>query len=225
MRMRAEKNRRKLFGLNAPARVLTELVPRGCVAVDAGANAGLYSYWIAQAASQVHAFEPQPKVFERLRDSVPSNVAVHHVALSDTDGTAVLHIPATSGGEATLHGDLAAAHRDITETRVVTRTLDSFRFQGVGFLKIDVEGHEEALLRGSRTLVREQRPVVFIEIEERHNPGGLERICEFFRDLGYRNADFLLAGVRTPLERFDATVHQSTNSTAREYVNNFVFSV
>ena len=67
VRMRAEKNQQNLSGLHAPAKVLTDLVPAGRVAVDAGASAGLNTYWFAQAASHVHAFEPQPQVFERLK--------------------------------------------------------------------------------------------------------------------------------------------------------------
>ncbi|MFB9312319.1 FkbM family methyltransferase [Nocardioides plantarum] len=220
MRLRAEKNRRALFGLHAPARVLVDMVPQGCVAVDAGANAGLYAYWIARNAATVHAFEPQPRVFDRLRASAPGNVTCHNVALSDARGTAQLHIPATGNGEASLH----ELGRETEVVDVPTRTLDSFNLNGVGFLKIDVEGHEEALLRGAMQTIRDSRPAVFIEIEERHNPGGIARIADLFASLDYSDALYMAEGQFRPLSSFDPDRHQTPIPTdSPRYANNFLF--
>ena len=45
------------------------------------------------------------------------------------------------------------------------RTLDSFQLTQVGFIKIDVEGHEEAVLRGGLATLKREMPNLMIEIE------------------------------------------------------------
>ena len=65
------------------------------------------------------------------------------------------------------------------------RTLDSFGFASVGLIKIDAEGHEEAVLKGAADTLSRWRPSLIVEIEERHNPGGLARIRALFGGMGY----------------------------------------
>ena len=63
----------------------------------------------------------------------------------------------------------------------------------MSFIKIDVEGHEEAVLRGMQGLMRCWRPTVLVEVEERHNPGAVGRVAAFMATHGYQGF-FLLAG-------------------------------
>jgi FkbM family methyltransferase len=216
--VRVAVNRPKLFGIDAPARRLVELVPPGKVAVDAGTNFGVYCYYIAQAASEVHAFEPQPHHVGRLRRCMPRNVVVHPVALSDHEGVAALHIP-TRDGEASLR-DLGTAS---TTIEVPLRKLDSFGLSDLGFVKIDVEGHEETLLDGSVETLRRSRATVFIEIEERHNPGGIARIVKWFAAIGYTDVHYFQQGRLHPFADFDPARHQAGVPGSAGYVNNFVF--
>ena len=69
---------------------------------------------------------------------------------------------------------------------VQTARLDDYQLPPVGFIKIDVEGHEEAVLRGAAQTIARNRPVLMIEIEERHNPGALGRLFERFGADRYR---------------------------------------
>lgn len=216
--VRVAANRRNLFGIDAPASRLVDLVPPGKAAVDAGTNFGVYCYFIAQAASEVHAFEPQPHHIRRLRRCMPRNVVVHPEALSDQDGFAELHIP-TRDGEASLR-DLSATS---TTIQVPLRTLDSFGLSDLGFVKIDVEGHEETLLNGSIETLRQSDATVFIEIEERHNPGGIARIVEWFAAIGYTEVHYFQKGQLHPFADFDAARHQAGVPGSAGYVNNFVF--
>jgi hypothetical protein len=98
----------------------------------------------------------------------------------------------------------------------------------VGFIKIDVEGHEEGVLNGARKTLERERPALLIEIEDRHNPGGLGRICALLT--GYEGY-FFAQGRRRPLSDFDPEIHQrpedldSAYEARRQspYVNNFLF--
>jgi FkbM family methyltransferase len=217
--IRVRANRRQLFGIYAPASALMALVPEDRVAIDAGANFGVYCWYIAQRATEVHAFEPQPHHFRRLVKSEPGNVKVHPEALSDHDGVASLQVP-LKDGEASLR-ELSGPVRSL---EVPLRTLDSYGFRDIGFFKIDVEGHEEALLHGSIETLRRSDATVFVEIEERHNPGGLDRIVAWLAEIGYDDVTFLREGALHPFAGFDADRDQPGDHVGGPaYVNNFVF--
>ena len=109
-------------------------------------------------------------------------------------------------------------------------TLDAFFADQAGapdFLKIDVEGHESAVLDGARQTLEAHRPAVLIECEARHRPDGDVRpVFELLESFGYRGS-FFANGRRRPLTQFDPAVHQridsNTDELPRGYVNNFAF--
>ena len=219
--VRVARNKRRLPGFYAAGPELSALVPAGKLAIDAGANVGLYTYWIARSASEVVAFEPQPDLARRVAKSGIHRLTMHNCALSDTVGVAELHVPQSSNGEASLR------KLDVpTDTvQVPLSTIDSFELADVGFFKIDVEGHEESLLRGSEQTLRRSDATVYIEIEERHNPGGLDRIMAWMADLGYRNVQFRQHGRMHPLSSFDLERDQLRQSPQTPgYANNFLFT-
>jgi hypothetical protein len=45
------------------------------------------------------------------------------------------------------------------------RSIDSFAFSNVSFIKIDVEGYEDEVLEGARLTIARHRPVIMIEIQ------------------------------------------------------------
>jgi hypothetical protein len=113
----------------------------------------------------------------------------------------------------------------VDTVQVALTTLDSFGFGEVGFFKIDVEGHEEPLLRGAEETLRRSSASVYIEIEERHNPGGLNRIVGWFADLGYTDVQFRQNGTMHPFAEFNLErdqLRQEPKSPA--YANNFMFT-
>jgi FkbM family methyltransferase len=174
-------------------RHLSGHVPADRVAIDVGAAQGVYTWHLARLARECVAFEPQPDLATKLRVAIPG-ATVHNCALSDAEGVATLRIPRQGKtlyrGYATIDpkNPLEAAS-DFDAIEVEVRTLDSFDIRDVGFMKIDVEGHELAVLRGARkTLVRD-KPVLLIEIEDRHHPRSLESTVAWLGELGYRRLD------------------------------------
>jgi hypothetical protein len=87
-------------------------------------------------------------------------------------------------------------------------TLDSSYEGDVGFIKIDVEGHEQAVLDGAVQTIRRCRPRMLVEIDERLSPGGLARAKAYFKDLDYRGY-FVQAGHIEPMSLFSAGVLQN----------------
>jgi hypothetical protein len=59
-----------------------------------------------------------------------------------------------------------------------------------------------------------------VEVEERHNPGSIERVTRFFQSRGYGGFFFDGSALRS-IEMLDLNVHQSPGR--EPYINNFFF--
>src|SRR5262252_2078033 len=82
--------------------VLAELVPRGGIAVDVGANVGFFAYALADIADRVVAFEPNPDYAFFARWMLRGRAEVREIALSDASGHGTLYVPLSDKG-ALLH--------------------------------------------------------------------------------------------------------------------------
>ena len=142
----------------AVCEVLFRLMPAGGAAIDAGANVGVLATLLAAKAGpagRVECFEPHPLLAGRLRDNLARyapQAAVHAVALSDRVGFARMVTPPDFAANEGL-GRLADGPT-LDGVEVETATLDAL-FPAARFdvLKLDVEGHEAAALRGTQGLL------------------------------------------------------------------------
>lgn len=148
----------------AVSEVLFRLTPVGGQAIDAGANVGYMTSLLAAKAGpggRVESFEPHPVVGQRLRDNVRHGagpavaaVGVHAVALSDAAGVARFVIPGDFAANEGIGHIAAGGGPAANEITVPTATLDDlFPDRRFDVMKIDVEGHEAAVLRGARGLL------------------------------------------------------------------------
>jgi FkbM family methyltransferase len=193
-------------------------------AVDIGVHLGFYSRHFAKYASSVIGFEANPDSATFAKRSLAGLATIEWVALSSEAGTGQLRIPVgTSGGEAAL-GTLSHTNqldgRRFLEVSVPVRTLDEFDLPPVGFAKIDVEGHEEAVLQGGQKLLARDHPVYMIEIEDRYNPGALPRILHYFNNVGY-DGMFYDGILMKSIEEFDQKKYQT--EPGKDFINNFFF--
>lgn len=136
-------------------------------AVDIGGHCGTHSYNLAQRFEKVHAFEP---VVEHQRcfamNVTAANVMLHPCALGDRED--MIAIATTNGSSGDSH---VSGSGDIP-----MRTLDSFGLDEVDFIKIDVEGAEELVIRGGLETIRRCRPVMLVEQKGHAGPHfGLEK--------------------------------------------------
>jgi|tagenome__1003787_1003787.scaffolds.fasta_scaffold20922196_3 FkbM family methyltransferase len=216
-------------------RLIRHLVDPGTTAIDIGCSIGIYAAEMARYAGKVIALEANPQVADFARTVAAGNVEVINVALSAAAGRATLKIPLNSAGGtldelATIDPANPLQGRDAAGTTVETRTLDSFEISNCSLIKIDVEGHEEAVLDGGSALIAAQRPILIIELDESLNKGALARLAARYATLDYC-ALFLSQGKLRPVAEFDQERHQhAANLKPRhklprgtEYINNFVF--
>lgn len=206
-------------------RFLPQLVARDKIALDIGANRGVYSYVLSTLCERVVAFEPNPKMFAILKRGLRKNATAHQVALSNANGEAELSFPLVPGKQDKFSNQRASllTHDGASERRVVrvqTRTLDSFGLRNVGFIKIDVEGFEQSVLDGARETLARERPTILVEMAEVHTHAPIERSIEAVQARRY-DVFFLRDGALRPVAEFDADRNRRAVGT-RDFVFNFV---
>jgi FkbM family methyltransferase len=224
----------------AELRMLRSFVPADKVAVDVGSWYGPWAYWLSRVARRVETIEPVPEVAEFLRHVVPGNVHVFCVALSDHVGEGELFVPTGGRGSEGL-SSLVPPPADGPErkrVKVPLCRLDDLGFEDVGFVKVDVEGHELEVLSGALKMLDGQHPTVLVEIEQRFHDQPIDEVFDVFTSRGYQGF-FYAAHAWQPISEFDVDKHQLERLASlsgsgfiahsllghRGYINNFLFSV
>jgi FkbM family methyltransferase len=156
----------------AEVETLVDAARPGTVAVDIGANVGIFTIPLGRAVGAdgaVWAFEPLPENLDRLRENVienqSSNVRLFAVAASDTDGALSFHVAGDSAYGST-HEVFSGWGTGLSLTVPAVCLDTAWRTHGmplVSVIKIDVEGAELAVLRGSQDVIRHCRPVLLLE--------------------------------------------------------------
>ncbi|MBV9377944.1 MAG: FkbM family methyltransferase [Alphaproteobacteria bacterium] len=148
--------------------------------LDVGANTGVFALLAAAANPQlcVCAFEPLESVRELLRENLAYNpglasrIAVEPFALSRANGSFPFFETINDQGLITTSSSLELEHAqqvgDFRSSSVVTRTLDGWAEAlgraAIELVKIDVEGHEDAVIEGAQKTIDRHRPFIILEI-------------------------------------------------------------
>jgi len=144
----------------AVVETLWRLADPKLLSLDVGANIGAMTGALAKRSAEVWAFEPHPTLNRRLTANVGrfhdrqgyAPCRVLEVAASDSDGEAELYLPndfATNNGTARLEPTNTGTGITVRTSRLDTLLAD----REVGVMKLDVEGHEAAVLRGAKNAI------------------------------------------------------------------------
>jgi FkbM family methyltransferase len=155
---------------------------RGGTVLDVGANTGLFSLLAAAAnpGAKVCAFEPLATVYQMLEDNLALNpllrsrIVTSQFGFSDCAGKSTFYETINAQGfvptSSTLERARAHYEGEFREHTIILQTLDEwtalFRGADISVIKIDVEGHEHAVLSGGRRLMAQQRPFLIVEMLE-----------------------------------------------------------
>ena len=207
--------------------LLPKLCDRNAGSIDVGGNAGVYAYYLSWLTACVHVFEPNPICLAELGKIKRRNMIIHELALSDTRGQAVMRFDPQNTGVGTIERANNLSNnpgiRQIVQRNVEISPLDDLGLHNIGFMKIDVEGHEAAVLRGSQRLLQAESPLLLIEIERRHHSTSFEQIEDFLKRLSY-TCWRLHAGKLIPVSRQEIDALQTmTPESNPAYTNNFIF--
>jgi FkbM family methyltransferase len=173
-------------------------------AFDLGANLGVWTVLMSKAnrRARVHSFEPNPATWSLLEKNIRwnkcLNVALNRAAVSDTTRQLAFQVPA----KVSIFGRVAPAQKGIDEEGRFSKSnvflVPAIRLceycadhsvEEIDFLKIDIEGHELAALKGLSHLLSQRRvKAIYIEtIKENHDRMGtrFSELLEFIHDCGY----------------------------------------
>lgn len=144
------------------------------VILDIGASTGVYAL-IAKTVkphAKVFAFEPIPKVFEKLQRNIALNnfeIESFAAALSDYDGKGIIALPDTEMMySVTINQPMVTDGTNYKSVVVETMRLATFieqeKLPKIDLMKIDVETHEGEVLQGMGDYLAKYKPIMLIEI-------------------------------------------------------------
>ena len=197
--------------------IVKEFSDKSKDALDIGVYRGVYSFQLAKYFKFVHSFEPNPLLFPYLNKNLKkilNNIQLYNYALSDSNGDTKLKLPLRSGsffknnieelyqlGAASIHSK--NKFNDFKEVIVNKKKLDDFKIRNkIGFIKIDVEGHEIEVINGGKETITNNMPVLLVEIEERHTQSPVIESINYINKFGY-NCFYINDRKLVPIDRLE----------------------
>ena len=147
--------------------------------LDIGANVGLHTVRFSKYFDKVVAFEPTGRNFECLSENTKSltNITLNKTALGSLSEKKDISIPKGSDN-CGLYSFVDFKDRDDVENETVeVITLDSFKLSP-NLIKIDTQGFELEVLKGSEETLMRSKPVIITEIESKKELVGIQNFLE-----------------------------------------------
>ena len=148
-------------------------------AIDVGSKAGAFATHICKEFDSVKMFDMRPKTQWRFLDK--KKCELFECALGNKIGT-VEHSGALTN----------VVVKGIPITKSPLKTLDSFNFKNVDFIKIDVEGDEVPVLQGADLTLKTHKPLIVVEqnhCTEKYNKGKYGDALRWLQDHNYKIID------------------------------------
>lgn len=158
---------------------LIETMAKNCnngdVIYDIGSNIGSYSIALGKKFpdSEIHSFEPNPRMVTRQKRNIKSNsggenIHIHTMGLSDDKGTMTFYISNPPNRSSFSRDYVKNVRAIVKETQEVpVNTIDNIIKDNQApvpdAIKIDVEGHGEAVLKGAENTLMQESPIIFLE--------------------------------------------------------------
>lgn len=158
------------------------------VSLDIGANIGAHTVYLSKYFQEVHAFEPQKRVFDLLSKNTAinnvQNAKLYNIALGNKEE--ILYLKKFDTEKNTNQGGIGivgAHNQSEAGEKINSKHLDSFGIDKVGLIKIDVEGFEYQVLRGGYNTIKNSKPIIIIEIHPTNKYN--KEIRQMLAELGY----------------------------------------
>jgi len=226
---RAVKRKRESYGI---VNYLVRSINKENVVINIGSGEDDYLYIMRRKlgkSGRIIVFESRTELFQRLAHLKKifklNNIDVEPLVLSDFPASKVAY---KSPHKFSAHGgiviNMADKRAESSVYNIVVETLDNYcekKNIHPSFLKIDANGNELRLLKGSINILRRDKPKILLKCEERL--AGAQNILETFDyllQLGYKGY-FMLDSIKIPVENFEFNLYQNTCNNF--YCNNFMF--
>jgi FkbM family methyltransferase len=167
------------------------------IVIDIGANTGYYSLRLSSLVGKngkIIAIEPDPQTFDTLTKNCKlnniSNVNTHNIAISDSKGEIIFHQSIFHSGTSSMFAN-ENDKSEMKELIIKTTTLDELvkeKYKQIAWIKIDVEGAELEVLKGSSTILSKTKNII-IEVHEHilnQNNKNSKEILEILEENGFK---------------------------------------
>ena len=148
---------------------------------DVGAHVGLWSRPMMRRANTkyIWAFDPINSVRECyvLNMGGFDNYSIYPVALGHKNMKGFLNVETDNSGNTNVHPTRSG------NTEI--RTLDSFNFEHLDYIKVDVEGFEYNFLQGAVDTLNRCRPFVHLEMKSKNMRNSKDDFYRFMKNIGY----------------------------------------
>lgn len=202
---------------------------------DIGCNVGSYLRLLEDVSKpeNIYAFEPNQKLFKRLKRLFPK-VNLFDLALSDENTQAEFKIPVIKGQEKKSRGTLRTDFSEHNEEKFIiekvkVQTFDSWildeNIAKIDVIKIDVEGNEMKTLRGAKESISHFKPILLVEMEQRHHEEHLQNLVQEIENWGF-SANYLNRKTFEIEAISNEIFFNQKNSKIEDkfsYINNFIF--
>lgn len=159
-------------------------------AVDIGANYGLMSYNMSKHFNKVSSFEIVPEINECLKLNVEKfalkNVTIYDCGLGNKEELVSINFDINS--TFSTHVDPSSKKGNIQ-----VKTLDSFNFVDVDFIKIDAEGYETFIVQGGINTITKYKPVILYERKNHSSryDQDINAVLNLLSDYGYKELEYI----------------------------------
>ena len=180
-------------------RALTQ-VNKWNLAIDIGANIGLWSRDLTSFFDKTICFEPNKNCIKCLKKNITIEKAIiYNYALGSKNEEKELFTPINSGGSSFINKTVIGYNSDrskiygkwpngTNQQSVKVKKLDDFKFIKVDFIKIDVQSYEYEVLKGARKTLELNSPILCIEEDNVKN----SKAIKFLESLNYAIVDVVL---------------------------------
>lgn len=150
------------------------------VVITAGANMGMYTRFYAKKFNRVYAFEPEALNFHcMVINNQVDNVYKMNAALGKEAGFCNV----INGSRTSVNRGMFKVNAEASGAYVPVVAIDTFPWDTVDLIQLDVEGYEFDVLQGARKTIEKFKPVVIAENGKKGD------VLNFMQEMGYINAD------------------------------------
>lgn len=155
---------------------------------DVGTNFGYLSLVWANTVcknGKVYSFEPHPLLFNSFKKSVKSNqlenkIIIENVAVGNNLGAIDINLLSTTSNTLDIENNKKNDNKVKVNLITIDHYVESNKIEKCDLIKIDVDGIEYDILKGSQELIKKLQPIFIVETNDD------QRIIDFFIQQNYR---------------------------------------
>jgi FkbM family methyltransferase len=175
---------------------ILEKIKKASIIFDIGANIGSTSLYFSKLnpEAKIHSFEPNGKTFNRLLDNIQLNncsiISMYNLGFGEVKSEVKLYeVDEHNPGMNRILPD----NINFPFTIIKIDTIDDFcrlnTIDKIDFIKIDVEGYEYAVLAGGINIIKNSKPLIFLELDDnnlRDNNRSAQELIMLLEKMNYK---------------------------------------